>query len=90
MTKMGIKEFRRRVSEVASGSELVEVTNNGRVVAEFTPVNPVRSTAEQSQWLEDRLAFRQRWQEETPDWFERLTDFGLDEEGEPLAEPTFR
>lgn len=56
--KMGIKEFRERLSEVAHGTELVEITHHGRVVGEFRPrrKDPAK--------LREAAAAIQRWQGE--------------------------
>lgn len=35
--RLGIKEFRERLSELARGTEPVEVTHHGRVVGDFVP-----------------------------------------------------
>jgi antitoxin (DNA-binding transcriptional repressor) of toxin-antitoxin stability system len=88
--KMGVREFRSRISEVLRGSEPVELTSNGRVVAEVRPVTPRPPADDIDEWRSRRLAFRDRWRETTPDWLERLTEFGVDEEGYPLADPPFR
>ena len=88
--QIGVRELKGRLSEVVNGNHHVTVTKNGRVVGEFTPATIVKPTAERSHWLEDRIAFRRRWQEATPDWEDRLLSEGMDEEGELFAEPTFR
>lgn len=36
--KMGVKEFRDRITEVARGDRPVAVTNHGRTLGYFTPV----------------------------------------------------
>jgi len=88
--KIGVRELRDRLSEVVNGNRQVVVTNNGRVVGEFTPATIRPPTADASKWLDDRIAFRERWQASTPDWSERLMKAGMDEEGEMFDEPTFR
>ena len=90
VVQIGVREFRHRLSEVVNGNRQVVVTNNGKDVGEFTPATIKAPNAEPSRWLEERQAFRRRWQAETPDWLDRLTDAGMDEEGEPFDQPTFR
>jgi antitoxin (DNA-binding transcriptional repressor) of toxin-antitoxin stability system len=88
--KVGVREFRDRVSEIVNGSESVVVTNNGRVVGEFTPISVKRPHADVERWVADRLAFRSAWRERNPDWIELLARAGLDEDGESFEHPTFR
>ena len=38
--KMGIKEFRERLSEVIQSGEPVIVTNHGKVLGTFSPLRP--------------------------------------------------
>ncbi len=88
--QIGVRELRERLSEVVNGNQHVVVTNNGKVVGEFTPATITLPTADASKWLEDRIAFRERWRATTPDWMERMMKEGMDEEGEMFDEPTFR
>jgi antitoxin (DNA-binding transcriptional repressor) of toxin-antitoxin stability system len=88
--QIGVRELKGRLSEVVNGNHHVVVTKNGRVVGEFTPATIVKPTSDRAKWLEDRVAFRGRWQEKTPDWADRLMKEGMDEEGEMFDEPTFR
>ena len=83
--KMGIKEFRERISEVADGREAVTVTHHGRVVGHYVPVDRRRLEEPQfSGWLAARERFRRGWQAANPDWRERLERMGWDDEGEPF------
>ena len=88
--QIGVRELKAKLSEVVNGNRSVVVTNNGRVLGEYTPATIVRPTADRQQWLSDRVAFRQIWQATTPDWVERLAGEDMDGEGEPFSEPTFR
>jgi antitoxin (DNA-binding transcriptional repressor) of toxin-antitoxin stability system len=88
--KMGVREFRERISDVVNGDELVVVTNNGRVVGEFVPASVKPATAETASWVADRLAFRERWRARNPDWVTLLAHEGMDEGGESFEIPTFR
>ena len=84
MTKMGIKEFRERLSEVARGDEVVSVTHHGKVVGTFTPKRPYDPVkAEEAgkaikQWHEE---LRSRGIE--PD--DLMAQLGMDPWGEPLV-----
>ena len=88
--QIGVRELRGRLSEVVNGDKHIVVTNNGRVVGEFTPATIKMPTANAAAWLDDRLAFRRRWRDSTPDWLDLLMSKGWDGEGEPFDEPTFR
>jgi antitoxin (DNA-binding transcriptional repressor) of toxin-antitoxin stability system len=88
--QIGVREFKGRLSELLNGDRPVVVTNNGRVVGEFTPASITAPTADRRDWLKRRLAARRRWQEETPDWRDRLAAEGMDDEGELFEQPTFR
>jgi antitoxin (DNA-binding transcriptional repressor) of toxin-antitoxin stability system len=88
--QIGIRELKERLSEVVSGNQHVVVTKNGRVMGEYRPATIVMPSADRAAWLENRVAFRTRWKAETPDWVDRLTRCGMDEEGEMFGEPTFR
>ncbi|KQS01343.1 hypothetical protein ASG11_16795 [Sphingomonas sp. Leaf357] len=82
---LGVKEFRERFSEIAEGKEQVFVTKNGRIVGEY---KPMRDTAERVRdWaeIEARLdAVREEWKARTPDWEQRMKDYGLGPDGEIL------
>ncbi len=88
--QVGVRELRGKLSEIVNGNQNVVITNNGRVIGEFTPATIIKPTADRAKWLEGRIAFRSKWQESTPDWADRLMGEGLDGEGEFFAEPTFR
>lgn len=88
--EVGVRELRGKLSEIVNGNRNVVITNNGRVIGEFTPATIIKPTADRKKWLEDRIAFRRQWQDANPDWLDRLTSLGLDGEGEPYDEPTFR
>jgi hypothetical protein len=82
--KMGVKEFRERFSEIASGDETVLVTKNGRIVGRYQPMDGDFSSID---WdgIEAKLeAFRANLRAATPDWDERLAQIGLDPDGEPI------
>ena len=85
--KMGIKEFRERLGEVARGEEPVSVTHHGRVVGHYLPVDgPKLSTGDLDAWVSARARFRAEWQAKNADWRDQLTRMGWDEEGELFSD----
>jgi len=83
--KLGIKEFRERLSELAHGDEQVVVTHHGKVLGRFVPER--RKPAEEidlDAWTEQIEQSQREWRENTPDWRERLAAYGLGPDGEPL------
>ena len=84
--RMGIKEFRARISEVAKGREPVVVTNHGKAVAIMRPLNVGAAREfDADRWLSTAKKYREDWKANTPDWHERLLAVGRDEEGELLS-----
>jgi hypothetical protein len=86
--KMGIKEFRERLGEVARGSEPVQLTDRGRVVGVYTPWP--RIDAAHLERARKAAAGVEAWQAElrakgidTEEW---LADLGLDPWGAPLSD----
>jgi antitoxin (DNA-binding transcriptional repressor) of toxin-antitoxin stability system len=81
--KMGIKEFRERLSEVVQSGQGVVVTNHGKVVGIFTPLRP-----KDPERVRAAAASIRRWQEEMKakgvDLEGVLADMGLDPWGVPL------
>jgi hypothetical protein len=83
--KMGIKEFRERISEVVDGHEIIELTRHGLVVGEFRPKKPFDAAA-----AREAGEAVKRWQAELrakgvepEEW---LAEMGLDPWGAPLDE----
>jgi len=77
--KMGIKEFRERIAEVASGDEPVIVTHHGRRVGRFVPEGARGAPADVDldEWVREREEFGRRWRARTPDWRDKLKAFGI-------------
>jgi hypothetical protein len=80
--KMGVKEFRDRLTEVLHGNETVDITHHGRTLGTFRPRKPdlerARRAAESvRRWQEDMRA-------KGVDLEGMLADMGLDPWGEPL------
>lgn len=81
--KMGIKEFRERISEVAEGDEVVVITQHGRRVGRYVPDTGCRASVEDvDAWLERRERHQEDWRARTPDWQARMIAFGLSPDGE--------
>ena len=83
--KMGIKEFRDKIGELAEGDSAVQLTKHGKVVGEYRPRKPFDAEAARR-----ALETVQRWQAELrekgiepEDW---LAEMGLNPMGEPLDE----
>jgi hypothetical protein len=79
--KMGIKEFRDRISEVALGDKPVVLTHHGRRVGQYIPdlIRP-RTVIDGKAWLDERLATARAWRSSTPDWREKLRSVGTPED----------
>lgn len=82
--KMGIKEFRERLSEVANGAEPVTITHHGKVVGRYLPARgKPAETIDVDRWADDLERRRDEWRAQTPDWRERMAAYGLGPDGEP-------
>ena len=83
--KMGIKEFRDRIGELADGDCVIELTKHGKVVGQYRPKRPFdpvaakRALDEVAQWQAD---LRSKGIE--PE--DILKEMGLDPWGAPLEE----
>ena len=79
--KMGIKEFRERISEVTLGDEVVIITNHGKRVGRYVPerTRPAQDI-DMDEWGAEREEFSRLWRAATPDWRERLAKFGIPED----------
>ena len=80
--KMGIKEFRERIGEVALGDEAVVVTHHGRRVGQYIPdaARKPPGGVDMDAWVREGLEFGRRWRARTPDWREKLRELGEPEE----------
>lgn len=74
--KMGIKEFRERISEVSLGDEMVIVTHHGKRVGRYIPEGLRKPAADidMAAWAKEREAFGHRWRVRTPNWRELLRE----------------
>ena len=86
--KLGVKEFRHRLTEVLHGTETVDITHHGRVIGTFRPrkIDPGRARA--------AAESNRRWQEDMRargvDLDGVLADMGLDPWGVPLNDSSDR
>lgn len=79
--KMGIKEFRERLGEVALGDEPVILTHHGKRVGRYVPERAgLSSDLDLDAWLKRRQEFARQWRMSTPDWREQLRSVGEPEE----------
>lgn len=80
--RMGIKEFRDRLSEVTKGTAMIDVTHRGRIVGTFTP------RLRDPEKIRAAAASIERWQNEMKergiDLEAELAALGLDPWGEQL------
>lgn len=79
--KMGIKEFRDRISEVALGDKAVVLTHHGRRVGQYVPdaIRPP-TVIDPKAWLEERHVAARKWRAKTPDWREKLRSIDTPED----------
>lgn len=83
--KLGVKEFRERFSEIAEGDEQVFVTKNGRIVGQYMPTRtPDERVRNWAKIQADLAEFREQWKARTPDWEQRMADYGLTPDGDPV------
>lgn len=76
--KMGIKEFRQRISEVADGGEVIELTHHGRRVGRYVPERTrAPQPLDMPGWAEEREETSRLWRAITPDWRDRLRSIGF-------------
>ena len=80
--KMGIKEFRDKISEVVLGDEAVILTHHGKRVGQFIPdrARGLPASAELDAWASERLEFGRQWRARTPNWRDMLRALGEDDE----------
>lgn len=81
--RMGIKEFREKISEVTAAGEPVVITNHGRPVGSFAPFK--RKDPKKIKEAADEI---RKWQDEMRakgiDLDAVMADLGLDPWGVPL------
>ena len=80
--KMGIKEFRERIGEIALGEEPIVLTHHGKRVGQYIPdrARHLSADAARPEWVRERLEFGRQWRARTPDWRDQLRALGEPEE----------
>lgn len=81
--KMGVREFRERLSEVARGSDPVAITSNSRQLGVYYPEG-TRLTG-QAAWLVGIESAQAEAAGRGVDLDERLRSIGLTPDGEPVT-----
>lgn len=76
--KMGIKEFRERLGEVATGDQVIVLTHHGRRVGRYVP-DRLRAPhdLDVTAWAKEQEETSRRWRSVTPDWRDRLRLLGF-------------
>lgn len=79
--KMGIKEFRERISEVSLGAEVIIVTHHGKRVGRYIPETLSKPAADidMNIWRRDLEEFGHAWRAHTPNWRELLREIDTPE-----------
>lgn len=79
--KMGIKEFRERISEVSLGEEMVIITHHGKRVGRYIPdgICKPATDIDMEVWGAEREEFGRRWRARTPNWREMLREIDTPE-----------
>ena len=83
--KMGVKEFREKMSEVLHGRDAVMITHHGRMVGTYRPASTGAAAFDWDDWLAGRDRLREEWRAATPDWRARMAAIGLDENGDLIT-----
>ena len=79
--RMGIKEFRERLGEVALGDEVIVLTHHGKPVGRYLPDRArAPRDVDLDAWAREREEFSRRWRAATPNWRERLSAVGFSDE----------
>ncbi|WP_066549350.1 MULTISPECIES: hypothetical protein [unclassified Sphingomonas] len=86
MIELGIREFRKRLTEVTGGTDLVIITNNGTEVGAYLPKRWLRDIA-RARKAADAVADAQReLRARGIDLDAELAAMGLSPYGEPLKD----
>ena len=77
--KMGIKEFREKIGEVATGDEIVIVTHRGKRVGRYIPEGQLRAPGDVDldDWLTAGEEASRQWRAATPNWQDKLRELGV-------------
>lgn len=86
MIELGIREFREKLSEVASGTDMVVVTNHGSEVGTYLPTRWLRDIGQARKAAEAAAGAQAALRERGMDLDRELAKMGLTPYGEPLSE----
>lgn len=84
MIELGIREFRERLSELASGTDFVVVTNNGSEVGAYLPKRWLRDVGQARKASESVARAQQELRARGLDLDKELAAMGLSPFGEPM------
>lgn len=86
MLKLGVREFRERLSQVANGTEFIVITNNGREVGTYMPNNWARDVGAARLAAAAVAQAQQELRERGIDLDAAMARLGMSPNGEPLNE----
>lgn len=81
--KMGVKEFKERISEVTASGAPVVITNHGRPVGSYAPFKP-KDPEKVRKAAEEILRWQNEMRSKGVDLDAVLAGLGMDPWGEPL------
>lgn len=84
MIKLGVREFRERLSEVANGTDFVVVTNNGVEVGTYMPKRWLRDVGKARAAAEAVANAQRELRKRGIDLDAEMAAMGLTPYGEPL------
>ncbi len=84
MLKLGVREFRERLSEVANGTEFIVITNNGREVGTYMPKNWARNIGAARRAAAAVAEAQQELRDRGIDLDAAMARLGMTPDGEPL------
>ena len=86
MIELGIREFRERLSEVANGTDMVSVTNNGVEIGTYLPKRWLRDVGRARRAAEAVENARQELRARGMDLDREMAALGMTPHGEPLED----
>ena len=86
MIELGIREFRERLSEVANGTDMISVTNNGVEIGTYLPKRWLRDIGRARRAAEAVEKARQDLRARGMDLDREMAALGMTPHGEPLED----
>lgn len=86
MIELGIREFRERLSEVANGTDMIAVTNNGVEIGTYLPKRWLRDIGKARRAAEAVERARQELRSRGMDLDREMAALGMTPYGEPLED----